>query len=504
MKFLRSIILICSVLFLSPFAYGQNENTLLLKVGDKAPALLPYKWIKGTPVSEFKKNHVYIIEFGATWCVPCAAAIPHLTSLAKKYEGKATVVSLFVMELNKEPLGTKDPAYVAKVERYVAKQGSKMEYNVAVDDPQKTLENSWLRAAGKNGIPFTFVINKNGVIAWIGSNMSELDGIVQKNIDGKSDRLVVTKQMWDQFTTAPYDQEKLLLIDGNGGKDDDFSFRSLIRKYKGDIKTGSWGYVQSFFWAEPGSAYEKYKGRVQEIGMPLEQLYYMAYSDTTRGMLVFRNLYSNLYPDTIKNPQFKTSYGKYWHVPVLEVSDQTPFKWSYRSIENKYDYSLKVPVEIATAKFLQETMQRDLNTYFGYDVKVETRMMPYWRVIVRDKTTVITKLITKTPGEKCVINDNDDPFFFTNAIMRDIIWTLASWYGYGSYDYGKLPKAEQAAFIDGTGITEEIDFKFDKSWSFEDFRKYLQSLGLDVVKDKKPMKVVVIRDPVSVTEARKN
>jgi thiol-disulfide isomerase/thioredoxin len=482
MKSFRSKIIFCVILFACPFVYGQNANTPSLNVGDKAPALSPYKWVKGTPVNEFKKGQVYVVEFGATWCVPCAAAIPHLTALAKKYEGKATVISLFVMELNKEPLNTKDPAYVAKVERYVAKQGTNMEYNVAVDDPQKTLENSWLRAAGKNGVPFTFVINK----------------------EGKSNRLVVTKQMWDQFTTTPYDAQKLLLIDGNGGKDDDFSFRSLIRKHKGDITTGSWGYIQNFFWAEPGSEYEAYKGRVQEIGMPLIQLYYLAYADTIRNILIHRNQFTGPYPDSTTQPLLKSSYGKYWHVPVLEVSDKTPFEWSYRSTLNKYDYSLKVPAEIATAKFLQETMQRDLKTYFGYNASVETRMMPYWKLIVRDKAIIASALMTKTPGEKYEANTNDDPYYYTNAITRDVVLILGSLYGYGSEDHGKLPKAEQGAFIDQTGITHEIDFKFDRSWSFEDFRKYLQAIGLDVVKDKKPMKVVVIRDPTPVAEVRGN
>jgi thiol-disulfide isomerase/thioredoxin len=499
MKTFRSIIIIYAYLFLCSYAYSQNGNTPALKVGDKAPPLTPYKWVKGTPVTEFKKGQVYVVEFGATWCVPCVAAIPHLTALGKKYGDKINVIGLFVMELNKEPKETKDPAYVAKVERYVAKQGNKMDYNVAVDDPQKTLEYSWLRAAGQNGVPFSFVINKDGVIAWIGSNMSELDDIVQKNIEEKFD-LPSAKKMWDQFNSAPYDPEKLLLIDGNGGKDDDFVFRSLLRKYKGDIKTGSWGYIQSFSWAEPGSKYEKYQGRVQEIGTPLEQLYYLAYADTIRNILVSRNPSTNLYPDTVNTPQLKTSYGKFWHVPVLEVRDQTPFQWSYRSSLNKYDYSLKVPVKIATAKFLQEAMQRDLKTYFGYDASVETRMMSYWKIIVRDQVMVASSLITKTPGKKHDVRDSDDPFYFTNAIMRDLIGILGGFYGYGSNDLGKLPKNEQGAFIDATGITQAIDFKFDRSWTFEDFKKYLQSVGLDLVKDKKPMRVVVIRDPTSAKE----
>ena len=38
-----------------------------LKVGDKAPAIRVYKWLKGQPVTAFRKGQIYIVEMGATW-----------------------------------------------------------------------------------------------------------------------------------------------------------------------------------------------------------------------------------------------------------------------------------------------------------------------------------------------------------------------------------------------------------------------------------------------------
>jgi thiol-disulfide isomerase/thioredoxin len=39
-----------------------------LKVGDKAPALVVEKWLKGRPVPRFERGRLYVVEFWATWC----------------------------------------------------------------------------------------------------------------------------------------------------------------------------------------------------------------------------------------------------------------------------------------------------------------------------------------------------------------------------------------------------------------------------------------------------
>src|SRR5688500_17551275 len=72
-----------------------------LKVGDPAPKLDVLAWLKGEPVENFKPGHVYVIDFWATWCVPCIQAMPHLSDLQKKYAGKLTVIGVSAREMDK-------------------------------------------------------------------------------------------------------------------------------------------------------------------------------------------------------------------------------------------------------------------------------------------------------------------------------------------------------------------------------------------------------------------
>jgi hypothetical protein len=68
-------------------------------------------------------------------------------------------------------------------------------------------------------------------------------------------------------------------------------------------------------------------------------------------------------------------------------------------------------------------------------------------------------------------------------------------FGYGSLDFGRLPKSEQAPFIDETGITKNIDFIFNPEWTFRECVEYLGSMGLQLTRGQRRMKVVVIKDP---------
>jgi len=167
------------------------QSQAKLKVGDKAPALKVAKWVKGTPVKEFEKGKVYVVEFWATWCGPCRQSIPHLTELAKKYKGKVTFVGVSIWET--EP-GSKDTGYMTTVASFVKDMGGKMAYNVAVDGTAGTMAKTWMTAAGENGIPSAFVIDKNGKVAWIGHPMAELDEVLGKVVAGKFDSAAFAKE----------------------------------------------------------------------------------------------------------------------------------------------------------------------------------------------------------------------------------------------------------------------------------------------------------------------
>lgn len=178
----KRILLIVSIstLFIN-ITSGQNTNKL--DVGDTAPEIRFSKWIKGAQFQTFDPQKVYVMEFWATWCGPCKAAMPHLTELQKQYHGKVTFVGVNVWEKVQ-----KDESYetvVPAVEKFVKANDTNMGYTVIVDDKEQYMGNNWLKAAGQNGIPASFVV-KDGRIVWVG-HPSGLDSIVPKVLDGSFD-----------------------------------------------------------------------------------------------------------------------------------------------------------------------------------------------------------------------------------------------------------------------------------------------------------------------------
>jgi hypothetical protein len=300
------------------------------------------------------------------------------------------------------------------------------------------------------------------------------------------------------------DELKPLFIDGNGGDGKNMMFRSMLTKYNGELNDGvlkgTESYVCNRDWAKRSAAIQPYAGMVQEIGAPLEMLYYLAYADTIGNMTSSRLLGTSEYPDTIKYPTLRNSYGKYWYRAILELKDSTPFRFNYKSFEHRYIYSLIVPDEKASAKFMQDVIKNDLKTYFGYNVTVEDRMMPYWSLTASEKAK--NSLKTKTPGNKFKTTGVNDTLWKTNnAIMKDILIRMIFSFSFGNSAFGNTP-LEEAPFIDETGINGEIDYDITAREFAEMLKSnwntslaFLHRLGLDLKKSERLTKVVVIRDP---------
>lgn len=154
-----------------------------LRIGVAAPPLKIMKWVKGTPVEELQEGQTYVVEFWATWCGPCIRAMPHITEVAQKFEGRTTVMGISIAERLQER--TED-SLLALVEPFVAEQGDKMGYNVGIDGPEEEMSKTWFKAAGQRGIPCTFVVGKDKKIAWIGHPM-QMDKVLEQVVDGTWD-----------------------------------------------------------------------------------------------------------------------------------------------------------------------------------------------------------------------------------------------------------------------------------------------------------------------------
>jgi thiol-disulfide isomerase/thioredoxin len=168
------LVVICAV---------QINAQTVLRVGDEAPMIKYSKWVKGTPVDAFEKNKIYVVEFWATWCIPCKASIPHLTEMAHKYKD-ITFIGIGASEHPKEgetPEGL--------IEAFVKEIGDKMDYNICVDATDKFMANNWMKAAQQNGIPCAFIVDKDARIRWIGSpkEMEEpLAQIIERKFDERA------------------------------------------------------------------------------------------------------------------------------------------------------------------------------------------------------------------------------------------------------------------------------------------------------------------------------
>ena len=145
-----------------------------LKVGDPAPALKASKWLQGEEVKTFSPGKVYVVEFWATWCGPCIVMMPHLAELQAAYKDKGVT---FIGFTAKDPNNTEQ-----KAAALVKKRGPKLKYTFAYADDRDTYD-AWMKAAGRNGIPCTFVVDRGGKIAYIGHPMY-LDVVLPGVVDG--------------------------------------------------------------------------------------------------------------------------------------------------------------------------------------------------------------------------------------------------------------------------------------------------------------------------------
>ena len=161
-------------------AWAQPEagvDAPTLGVGDKAPALRIADWVRGEPVDAFEEGRVYAVEFWATWCGPCIAGIPHLAEIQKEYKDQAVVISVT----------TDDPNNSLETVREFVGSREDMAYRVAFDDLDHTW-SAYMEAAGQNGIPCAFIIDKQGRVAWIGHPaMDEFERTIAAIVEDRFD-----------------------------------------------------------------------------------------------------------------------------------------------------------------------------------------------------------------------------------------------------------------------------------------------------------------------------
>jgi peroxiredoxin len=137
---------------------SSQPAAAILQKGDKAPAI-KLTTTTGQPVTlNNYKGYVLVMDFFATWCIPCKESIPHLNSLNRKY-GKQGLQILGM---------SVDEGSDREVKAFISDR--KISYPVAIIN--EDLQTDY----GLRSIPTIFVINKKGLVAEKFQGYSEQTG----------------------------------------------------------------------------------------------------------------------------------------------------------------------------------------------------------------------------------------------------------------------------------------------------------------------------------------
>ena len=107
---------------------------------------------KEISLSDYKGN-VVLVDFWATWCPPCRMEIPHFNELFEEYGEKGFAI----IGVSIDRGGAKAVADFMK--------NNEIAYPVVLGDNNITeIYQGYLNPNERNSIPFTFLIDKKGVI----------------------------------------------------------------------------------------------------------------------------------------------------------------------------------------------------------------------------------------------------------------------------------------------------------------------------------------------------
>lgn len=429
------------------FAQSPNKYLSEPQVGKPCPNFvlnkIDFYKSKKVSLSDLKGKWV-VLDFWSRFCSGCIASFPTINKEQEQFGDSVQ----FVMIAPDSSTGER---------QIYSNYQSKLNLSMP-----SAFDSEIGRAFNVGQLPHTIIIDPNGIVRAV-TVSPEATKLIEL-MKGKNPKFSAASyaNRKDNLERFSYDWKVPYLVNGNGGVDSDFLFRSLLTQWKPSNPTFRNGSMLQF------QKYLANGGRFELISVSVDVLYQAAYS----GRRVFG------VDDT-------TLYGKFSPVPIFKIKDSSSLHHDGATGKNLYCYSLSVPVNKANESDMMQIMQSDLKNYFGYEVAVETQRMPYWRLTA----TEAARMKLKTKGGTFSIN-SPKPWQetnFRNSPIKELIRIIA-WYS--GID------ATPAPLLDETGILSNIDIDLD--WAKGDFdvcRKALQKNGLDLIQGEKEMKVIVVRDP---------
>jgi len=152
--------------------FRSNCQELVLLEQD-APKITITNWIKNIPDDKTLVDKYIVLEFWATWCVPCLKNVPHINSLQETFRDQKDLYFLSIT--NEEPI---------KVRKLLERIN--FTTIVVTDESNQTQVSYGNGATGITRLPLTVLIDKKGIVKWIGSPEQLDEKLLMEFLNDKS------------------------------------------------------------------------------------------------------------------------------------------------------------------------------------------------------------------------------------------------------------------------------------------------------------------------------
>lgn len=378
------------------------------------------------------RSQPLVLDFFTTSCLGCWRSMPKLDSLQKKFRGRVQFLLVGKDDLKRDY-------------RYVKDQYEKFRSRFNLDVPvayDSFLYNRFV----PEGVPHLIWIYPNGIVAAITSSDDLNVQNVQAFIEGRPFKF--TNRSYEVVSQFPYDYRRPLGVGGNGGvSDTGFLYRSLLaEENRPGVKIRIPGIL-----SEAATVHKK----IEMTRVRLESIYTLAYTGV--GALMYG----------------MDAYDEFAPHLIIETTDTAAF-------QKRYSYSLIVPPDKTHPAYLQRRMQRDLEDFFGYQVSIEKRKVPCWKLRALDGAAA--RLKTKGGPYAIEGGNSSTGFSATNIPVKDLlmlIWNIHQ---------------DREKFVNETGIDWNIDITMKgRMLDFDEVKKALKQNGLELVPGAVESKVIVLR-----------
>jgi len=381
------------------------------------------------------KGKLVILDFWATWCAGCVASFPKNNTLLQTYQDRLAIVAV-----------TYEPK--EKIEPFLKKLKEKKGWKLSMDFV--TANSSLAKIFPHQSLPHYVWIGPDGKVAAItdgssvnGDNIDKLlsEGGISLKIK-KDNNLRLNKGEFFLTGNAQYGKKPI-------------RFQSALTSYIGRLST-------EYVLEQPS---EEGMGRILTVNQSLATLSLTAFGEND-------------------NRKYYGGSRLILHVKEPELIIPGPHHFGELYEEwlkaNAFSYELIYPLQNEPERF--RFMQEDLKRFFPqYEFGVESREMEVWKIILTDPN----RGYKATPSQELKFEFTGQGGIIQNIMLNGLVGYLNMYFMHDS----------PYPVVDFTGITVPVSLELDANMTDPtEVAAALRTYGLDMVRDRMPLDVLVIRD----------